>query len=448
MTQAHCTHKTLTRWRTGFFALLLAIFSAANAQIAPTPDADHLVYQMEPGDTLLGLVAKHMQGADALKRVIQANKLRNVNRISVGHKINIPRDVLKYTPATATVTRLNCKSVIQIDGNASAPIQLGTVLGEGAVLRIPAGCQFALTLEDDSMLRLMSGAVIQLKTLLRNAFETSPEVKIELLDGRMEIDVPRKRQSKDAPFQVLTPTTVAGVRGTEFRVGFDARQRTSQVEVKLGAVGARGGQEKSEKRAQTGEGVAILANGQSLDVEKLLSAPRFSNAEAQGESKDWLLKFEADPLADRFMLLTAEDANFSAPVTESQPKQSQVLAPALDVKPVFYQWASVSASGLMGSSQDYAVCKGYKRLEQWRCNVPFNMEGLTNPHLLFQKVDAQGQTLTLINGRPIQASGNNLLVFRGLPAGVYRWRIQHDVSGNMKATINGQFELVAIPGKD
>lgn len=447
MTKIKPIQKTLTPWRFAVLASFLVMCSAANAQIAPAPDADHLVYQMQPGDTLLGLVAKHMQGADALKRLIQANKLVNVNRISVGHKINIPRDLLKHTPATATVTRLNCKSVIQIDGNASAPIQMGTVLSEGAVLRIPAGCQFALTLEDDSMLRLMSGAVIQLKTLRRNAFETSPEVKIELLDGRMEIDVPRKRQSNDAPFQVLTPTSVAGVRGTEFRVGFNARQRTSQVEVKVGAVGARGGQEKAEKRAQSGEGVAIAANGQSLDIEKLLSAPRYSKAEAQGDSKDWLLKFEADPSADRFMLLTAEDANFSAPVTESQPKQSQVLAPELGVKPVFYQWASVSTTGLLGSSQDFAVCKGYKRLDQWRCNVPFNMAGFNNPHLHFQKVDAQGQTVDLVNG-PIQANVNNLLVFRGLPSGVYRWRIQHDVSGSMKAGINGQFELVAIPSAD
>lgn len=446
MTQAQRIQKTLTPWL-GVLTCWLAMTSHASAQPVPVPDSDHLVYQMQPGDTLLGLVAKHMQGTDALKRLLQSNSLANANRISVGHKINIPRDLLKYTPSTATVTRLNCKSVIQIDGNASAPIQMGTVLSEGAVLRIPAGCQFGLTLEDESMLRLMSGAVIKLKTLRRNAFETSPEVKIELLDGRMEIDVPRKRQSNDAPFQVLTPTSVAGVRGTEFRVGFDARQRTSQVEVKVGAVGARGGQEKAEKRAQTGEGVAIAANGQSFDIEKLLSAPRYSKAEAQGSSKDWLLKFEADPLADRFMLLTAEDANFSAPVTESQPKESQVLATELDVKPVFYQWASVSTSGLMGSSQDYAVCKGYKRLEQWRCNVPFNMAGFANPHLHFQKVDPRGQTVDLING-PIQANVNNLLVFRGLPSGVYRWRIQHDVSASMKAAINGQFELVAIPGKD
>jgi hypothetical protein len=52
-----------------------------------------------------------------------------------------------------------------------------------------------------------------------------------------------------------------------------------------------------------------------------------------------------------------------------------------------------------------------------------------------------------VNG-PIQANANNLLVFRGLPSGVYRWRIQHDVTASVKATINGQFELVAIPGKD
>lgn len=441
--QAH----PLTAWRGVALAVALCWGVGPKVFAQAMPDADHLIYQMQLGDTLLGLVGRHLQGPDALKRLIQANKFANVNRISVGQKILIPRNLLKHTPSTATVTRLNCKTVIQIDGSGSAPIKTGTVLSEGAVLRIPAGCQFALTLEDESTLRLMSGAVIQLKTLRRNAFESSPEVKVELLDGRMEIDVPRKRLSNDAPFQVLTPTSVAGVRGTEFRVGFDAKQRTSQVEVKVGAVGARGGQEKSEKRAETGHGVAVMGNGQSLDVEKLLPPPRYTSVEAQAGGKDWLLKFEALPQAERFMLVTADDANFSALVSEARPTQPQVLAPDLGTKPVFYQWASVSATGLMGQSTDYAVCRGYKRLEQWRCNVPFNMTGLINPHLLFQKVEQQGQVFELLNG-PVQSADNNLLVFRGLPSGVYRWRIQHEVSATMKAGINGQFELVAIPGTD
>lgn len=427
--------------------LALALLGSARAMAQAAPDADHLLYQMQPGDTLTGLVARHMQGPDALKQVVEANRFANIHRIPVGQKIKIPRGLLKFTPSSATVSRLNCKTVVQIEGNNAVPIKTGSVLEEGAVVRIPAGCQFALTLEDESTVRLMSGAVIQLKTLRRNAFEASPEVKIELLDGRLEIDVPRKRLSTDAPFQVLTPTSVAGVRGTEFRVGFDAKQRRSQVEVKVGAVGARGQAEKTEKRAGTGQGVAVMANGQSLDVETLLAPPRYASYEAQPGGKDWLLKFDAVPQAERFMLVTADDANFSALLTQDQPTQARVLAPALGTKPVFYQWASISNTGLMGQATDYAVCKGYKRLEQWRCNVPFNVNGLIKPHLLFQKIDAQGQVFELLNG-PVQAVDNNVLVFRGLPSGVYRWRIEHEISTTMRAGMNGQFELVAIPGED
>lgn len=427
------------------WALALLVPVGALAQAAP--DADHLIYQMQPGDTLTGLVERHMQGPDALKQVVEANRFANIHRIPVGQKIKIPRGLLKFTPSSATVSRLNCKTVVQIEGNNAVPIKTGSVLEEGAVVRIPAGCQFALTLEDESTVRLMSGAVIQLKTLRRNAFEASPEVKIELLDGRLEIDVPRKRLSTDAPFQVLTPTSVAGVRGTEFRVGFDAKQRRSQVEVKVGAVGARGQAERTEKRAGTGQGVAVMANGQSLDVETLLAPPRYASYEAQPGGKDWLLKFDAVPQAERFMLVTADDANFSALLTQDQPTQARVLAPALGTKPVFYQWASISNTGLMGQATDYAVCKGYKRLEQWRCNVPFNVNGLIKPHLLFQKIDAQGQVFELLNG-PVQAVDNNVLVFRGLPSGVYRWRIEHEISATMKAGMSGQFELVAIPGED
>ncbi len=424
---------------------LTSVTAWAQAAGSPTTEADYLVYQMKPGDTLMGLVNRFMEGPEPLKQLMAANRFANINRIPVGAQIKIPRSLLKHTPSTATVTRLNCKSVIQIDGNAAVPIKTGTVLGEGAVVRIPAGCQFALTLEDDSTLRLMSGAVIQLKTLRRNPLEASPEVKVELLDGRMEIDVPKKRLQTDAPFQVITPTSVAGVRGTEFRVGFDAKQRSSQVEVKVGVVGARGPAEAAEKRTGSGQGVAITANGQSLDIETLLMPPRFDSGHVQQGGKDWLLKFNADPQAQRFMLITAEDANFSVQASQEQPTLPQVLAPSLGSKPVFYQWSSISASGLMGQSQDYAICKGYKRQDIWRCNVPFNVLGLSKPQLLFQKIESSGQVFDLLNG-PVQVVDNNLLVFRGLPSGVYRWRIEHDVSTSMKATMNGQFELVAIPG--
>lgn len=442
--------KSLNRTKTvlaGRYAALVIAAIASTGWAQSTPDSDKLVYQMQPGDTLIKLISRHMQGPDALQSLVQANRFANANVISVGQKIKIPRHLLKSVPATATVTRLNCKTVVQMEGPIPVPMKTGTVLGEGAVLRIPEACQFDLVLEDESILRLMSGTVVQIKTLRRNVLESSPEVKIELLDGRIDIDVPRKRLSHDAPFQVLTPTSIAGVRGAAFRVGVDAKQGTSHVEVKVGSVGVRGGNEKSEKPAQAGEGVAIMGNGNSLDVEKLLPAPRYDAVEVQEDGKDWLLQFDAVPQAQGFMLITAEDANFSSLVSKTHLTQPQTLTPALGSTPVFYQWSSVSASGLMGPAVDYAICKGYKRQDHWRCNVPFNMVGLINPQLQFEKIETHKRVVQLFSG-PVHTGDNNLLVFKSLPPGVYRWRIEHQVSAAMKTDMHGQFELVAIPDTD
>lgn len=74
-------------WRGVVLAMLMM---AGSLRAQSVPESDHLVYQMQPGDTLLGLVNKHMQSPDALKQLIQANRLTNVNRISVGQKSRFP----------------------------------------------------------------------------------------------------------------------------------------------------------------------------------------------------------------------------------------------------------------------------------------------------------------------------------------------------------------------
>jgi hypothetical protein len=66
---------------------------------------------------------------------------------------------------------------------------------------------------------------------------------------------------------------------------------------------------------------------------------------------------------------------------------------------------------------------------------------------VFQKVEGPDQFVELLN-EPVQSVANDFLMFRGLPSGVYRWRIQHEVSANLKAAVQGQFELIAIPGGD
>jgi hypothetical protein len=37
------------------------------------------------------------------------------------------------------------------------------------------------------------------------------------------------------------------------------------------------------------------------------------------------------------------------------------------------------------------------------------------------------------------------LVLRGVPSGQYQWKLDYDMGANRRVTLNGQFELVAIP---
>jgi hypothetical protein len=426
--------------------LLAACLVVLSLGAAAADDEDHVLYKLQPRDTLLSLVAQYMQGPDALAQIVKLNKIVNPNTMPVGYQLKIPRLLIKHSPSTATVTRLNCRTITRLEGEAAVPVQSGDTLAEGSVVRIPAGCQMAVTLEDASVLRMMSGAVIKLKTLRRNMLENSPEVRVELLDGRVEVDVPRKRQGGDAPFEVRTPTSVAGVRGTEFRVGFDARKRNSQVEVLTGVVAAQGSADKTSQRANAGQGVPIEANGKALPVENLLKAPRFLHGAAAGTGGDWLLGFNTPSEAKQTLVRRSEDASFSFIYAEELLGEPQLAVSDFGVKTIFQQMASVSAAGLMGQTVNYGFCKGYKRLDAWRCNINFNMTGLVNPRLRFEKLEEKGPAVIILD-QDIKIGANDQLVLRGVPSGQYQWKLDYDLGANRRVSMSGQFELFAIPSE-
>jgi len=413
--------------------------SAANTQ----PDDAHVAYTMKAGDMLSVLAQQFLQNPAALHTVARINRIANIHRVSAGRVIKIPRDLLKYVPASAQVTHLRCTEVLRLDGPAAQEIRLGSTLTEGAVLRIPPGCQFTMTLEDNASVRLLSGAVVRLTTLRRNVFDPSPEVTIDLLDGRAYVNVPQKRPPGDAPFRVLTPTAVAGIRGTQFRVGFVSEVRSSQLEVVSGAVAAQGRSHPQEHLAGADHGVATPANGMSLPVEPLLPAPRFSSVATQSGGQT-LLVFRAPKPAQQFHLSTADEANFNTVRTEGLTAQAQVLVPAFNALARFFKWSSITDSGLLGHAADYAICKGYQSANALRCNVPFSFEGFSKPHFLLQKIDAS-VVQTVMNG-PVSRSQDNLLVFKGLPSGQYRWSIEYEFLPGQKTRIDGQFELIADSG--
>jgi len=405
----------------------------------------HVVYKLQKGDTLSGLVGRYMSGPQALQEIVEYNQLPDPNRVLAGDVLKIPRHLVRHVPSVAKVSRINCSNILRLEPGTPAPVQTGDSLQEGDVVQVPSGCNLTVMLEDKSQLRTLSGAVVKFSTLRRSPLHAIPEVRMELLSGRMQINVNHKRQNGDAPFEVRTPTSIAGVRGTEFQVAFDDSKRSSQIEVSQGVVVAKGTSDDTEQIATAGQGVLIQANGQSLPVEDRLLPPRYSASTPLGKTGR-VLEFDVVGRAQEYIVRHSDDASFVFLQSTQSLSEPALVLRDFGPKPQFQQWSAVSASGIHGLSGNYAFCQAYLSKQAWRCNINFNTAGLLNPHVRLIKVEPGGQLISIVD-RDVKLGPKDQMVFRGLPSGRYKWQLEYDTEGMQRINHDGEFQVVAIPAE-
>lgn len=422
-----------------FCAAFLANFGVAGAnEFKSLQDKPDLVYEMKQGDTLLNLVARYFSGPDALNEIVRINQIKNVYKIPVGQKITLPRALLNFSSAQAHLTSIDCNEPIYLNGQQKE-LHLGDALSQGSSIQTPKNCNVAITLEDASTVNLMSATTLRIKTLRKNALEKSPEVELEVLAGRIELDVP-KRQKGDAPYQVLTPSSLAGVRGTKFRVGVDASRGNSQVEVTQGNVGARGSADKTVVEVKDNMGLAIDSKGLAGGLEVLPAAPNYAGFERKLAA--FKLKFDANSQA-KYFLAKSKNANFSNASENEILDKLEIDSISLANKAVFYQMTPVSGSGLFGLAKHYGFCV-VGATSNHKCSVNFNMRGMQTVNLHLEWLNPQSGAFEDVINADFTVSQNDQFFLKDLPEGQYRWQINFTVNGQISSRKVGNFDLIVI----
>jgi hypothetical protein len=428
-----------------FVALLLVLMPISfAAENKPSAEKLELIYEMKQGDTLLALVAKYFSTDAALAEIIRVNQIKNPSRIPVGQKIIFPRDLLLFSSSYARLTTLDCDgSVVMPNENKS--LHLGDVIAQGALVKTPKGCEVGMTLDDGSVVSLLPGTLVRVKTLRKTSLEKSPEVELELLGGRVDVDVP-KRQAGDAPYQVRTPSSLAGVRGTKFRVAFDEEQHNSQVEVNHGNVAARGSADMTIKSVLDNMGVAISASGVAGDVESLPVAPLYSGFEYNKSSSVTKLKFSPSSQDLKYLLSKSTNANSIGRNADYVLTKAEFEASNLVAKATFYRIAALSKTGLMGEAKSYGFCASSDSQKN-NCNVNFNMHGIQSVEMHLARQRQEENIFEDVINTTVDVSKNDQLLFKNLPAGHYQWSQSYVIDGGLLVHKSGDFELVAISDK-
>lgn len=308
-----------------------------------TVQTSGITYYAQAGDTLM-TIAQRLTTRNAnwvaLGKINQINKDSN---IPVGSAIFIPAELLADEASEATVIARNGVITATSADGASVSLDIGSKITEGMKISTGINSFLTLSLADQSRISLPSNSSVLVAKLRKSLYTGSPRTEIKLLRGRVVSRVSPLNLNKGL-FEVRTPLSVAGVRGTHFRVSLNNQKVTTEVLDGQVAVGARRTPEALMLPVAKGNLITRETIGPAI---ALLPPPQFSGAPyRQGGSA----KFAIAPIADAraYHVQIAQDAEMLHLLAEGSSNSSEVVINNIQEGDYFIRVAALDKSGLEG----------------------------------------------------------------------------------------------------
>lgn len=340
--------------------LAAALTTLANAH-AEEPMVEFVVVR---ADTLIGLSSSVLVSPTAWREVARINKLPDPNRILPGQHLRIPTRLMRADAASATL--------VSVSGDVrtgEAPATAGAALDEGQSLQTGPGGSAVIALADGSRVRVPPSSLAQVAAS-RNYGARRPATAaasaedaaaanapshwfagtLRVLRGSVEVLASKVPRAK--PLEVVTPTAVVGVRGTQYRVGFDegenGRTHAEVVEgvVRFDAVGAGAGR-MAGANVTAGFGASVDAAGKVASVAPLLGAPDLSGLPERFERP--IVRFRLPGGGTPLRVQVASDATFDRVASDQQVASgAEVRIAGLDDAQWYLRARRIDGQGIEG----------------------------------------------------------------------------------------------------
>jgi hypothetical protein len=216
---------------------------------------------------------------------------------------------------------------------------------------------------DGSHVSVSQDGMVEIGKLRQTVLTGASDRVLNLQHGEVDSEVTHATK-KDDRFQIRSPSVVAGVRGTRFRVNYDAGQQQTAVEVLEGAVGVDPGSapapapgvplQASEQLVSAHFGNVSGASGAIGAPIELLPAPSLSDPGKIQDGKTVAFDLVPDSHAAGYRVQIARDADLLDLI-----RDLPVSAPHADFGDMpdgtyFVRISAVDHNGLEGLPQIYA----------------------------------------------------------------------------------------------
>lgn len=305
----------------------------------------------ENGDTLIKLAKRYLVRQDDWQIFEKFNVVKNPRQIPVGTVIKIPVSAMRTDPASAEI--IATRGSVSVGAGA---LSRGSKIKEGDRLITGDESFVTILLADGSTLTVQPKSSLHMETarqLVNSGGVTDTVVRLET--GRVEANVVKQRNA-GARYEIRTPTSNMGVRGTAFRAGADVSGKRGQVEVVEGLVDVASTALPTGSAVERNAAVYLRSGfGTYVDAGKvpvppiaLLAAPDVKSLPAQIQRPDARFSFPAVPAAVSYRAQVATDITFTNPVANASSSTPDVVFVNLPDGTFRLRVRAVDVNGLEG----------------------------------------------------------------------------------------------------
>lgn len=326
--------------------------AAAPAQppgsIAVNPSG--ITYYAQAGDTLISIAQRLTTKSANWTALGKINSVNKDSNIPIGTAIIIPTELLADEASEAVVIARNGAITATSADGKSTSIDIGSKIVEGMQISTGANSFLTIALADKSRISLPSNSSVLLAKLRKALYTGSPRTEVKLLHGRVASRVSPLDINKGR-YEVHTPLSVAGVRGTNFRVSLDGKTVATEVLEGHVAVGSPQTPGTLMLNMETGDIIARNSIGPGID---LLPPPNLAAAPYRQEGA---AQFSIAPIAGAraYHVQLAQDAEALNLLAEANSHTGEVSIDNIQEGNYFVRLSAIDKSGLEGMPRTLAV---------------------------------------------------------------------------------------------
>ncbi len=394
------------------------------------------IYTVQPGDNAWNLGEKFLKTMQYQQQFITLNNISDPLHIAPGTRLRFPLAWLKYGATMATVLYVHGDVVVvQAKTGVRATATPGMFLWAKDEIHTGVGGNVTLQFADGSKVLLQQDSTLAIESLMKYGRTGMADSRLHLKKGKTDNKI-KPKTGPGSRFEIRTPSALAAVRGTRYRVAADRDHM--QTEVSRGEVTVKNS--RAQQRVPASYGTLVKKAQKPLKPVPLLPPPDLSALPKVLEEAPFMLRFPAIKGAVAYRLQIATDMNFNVLLADNIADKPRVLVPELADGEYVLRLRGIDNQGLEGLNALHRCTLNARPLPPIRIE-PREGAVITDPRpvfhwsapklarsYLFELADNDRFEHPLVNRRKYLKT--TLTPDSDLEPGIYYWRVAgRDASG-------------------